>query len=70
MWEEKKGEWGGYEKGEVGNTEPIAFNTVTHQRNTPDMNSYRPFFNIETPRIILEFGVNSSLRYGSDRTVA
>ena len=70
MWEEKKGRWGGYGKDEVGNTEPIACTSVKCKRNAPDMNSYRPFFNVETPPIILEIGESFSLRYGSDRTVA
>ena len=54
MWEEKKGRWGGYEKRWVRITEPIAFNTVTHQRNAPDTNSYRPFLTLNPahrPRI-------------------
>jgi len=70
MWEEKKGRCGVYEKGEVGITEPIESDTITYQRNAPDTNSYRPIFVVETPPIDLEFGVNSSLRYGSNRTVA
>jgi hypothetical protein len=66
MWEEKKGRWGGYEEGEVGNTEPIACTSVKCKRNAPDMNSYRPFLT-PNPRVSSSKLGNPS-RYGTVQT--